>query len=377
MNLDDLVNEIGEDMKEKGSDCSSTSKQTPREKREGQSSDVSSTKSSPSLITSTVSTSSSSEPNEPQTKPSSSVGDSETSPSLSFSEPVEPLRAKSSSTGQTAAAERTTPGQEDEPIEHAVRKSDHKGSAESSTAETDESKVEKLSEMDPQQKMQLIHQTLKLETKAGSPKEEEDGKSTKENEDMKDQILESLNDNKDEQRNKEERQTSGPEKDQGGLLLSEGVNEVKDEGSTVKPAQTDRTQTEDRETGKDKKTDEIISVGDESVTSKISLRRSTRGVKNTQETTRDKETITTRTTRGGKTEKDSAEKGEGETRRTPEALKDVAPTETAQDSSEPKPKIPEDFQETEEDKEAATSRKRGRPRKTQQTPSKTSRTFVC
>lgn len=376
MNLEDLVNEIGEDMKEKGSDYSSTSKQTPREKREGQSSDVSSTKSSPSLITSSVSTSSSLEPNEPQTKPSSSVGDSETSPSFSFSEPVEPLRAKSSSTGQTAAAERT-PGQEDEPIEHAVRKSDHKGSAESSTAETDETKVEKLSEMDPQPKMQLIHQTLKLETKAGTPKEEEAGKSTKENEAMKDQILDSLNDNKDEQRNKEERQASGPEKDQGGLLVSEGVNEVKDEGSTMKPAQTDRAQTEDRETGKDKKTDEVISVGDKSVPPKIYLRKSSRGAKNTQETTRDKETITTRTTRGGKTEKDSAERGEGETRRTPEALKDVAPTETAEDSSEPKQKIPEDFQETEEDKEAATSKKRGRPRKTQQTPGKTNRTSVC
>ncbi|XP_037535242.1 suppressor protein SRP40-like [Nematolebias whitei] len=387
-------------MKEKGSDYSSTSKQTPTEKREGQSSDVSSTESSPSLTTSSVSTSSSSEPNKPQTKPSSSVGGIETSPSFSSSESVETLRDESSSTGQTAAAERT-PGQEDEHIESAVRTSDHKGSAESSAAESDESIIEKLSETGPEQTLELIHQTLKLETNDGTPKEEEDGKSTKENEDVNAQILDSLNENKDEQRNKKERHTSGPEKDQGGLLVSEGVNEVKtcsktktddsvkvkdgaasnqqrveDEGSTVKPDQTDRTQTEDRETGKDKKTDEIISVGDESVPKKISLRRSSRGAKNTQETTGDKETITTRTTRGGRTEQDSAERGEGETRRTPEALKDVTPTETAEDSSEPQRKIPEDFQETEKDKEAATSRKRGRPRKTRQTPGKTNRTSL-
>lgn len=371
------INETGEDTKEKGSDKSSASKQTPREGREGHSADVSSPKpsktSSPFLTTSgvVVPTGSCSEP---QTKPSSSV--------------------RGSGTSSSAAAVRT-PGQEDEPTEGAVRTSDHKGSAESSAAKTVESKVEKFSETDPEEKLELIHQTQKLETEE---EEEEDGKGTKESGDTKDQILD---EDSDEQRNRGERrgtQTSGPEKDQvphqGGLLVSEGADgdetcrqtttsvkvtdashqqRVKDGGSNVKPDQTATSQTEDGGTGRDKMTDEIVSVGDKSVLS-MPLRRSPRGARNTRETTRDNET-----TRAEKTEKDSEERDEGETRRTPgrKGQEDVTPTKTTEDTSEPKQKLPEDIQEAEEDKEAATSRRRGRPRKTRQTPGETSRTCVC
>lgn len=361
------------------SEDASESKQTVEEKPEERSSDVSSKTSSSTSSNSSVSTSSTSDPDKPQTEPSSS------------SESDETLRAQSSSAA----------------LRISEQESHQKVSEDNIATKTVESKVETLSEVDPEQK--FIPQTQSLETKDKSPED----KDTKDTEDKRDQILVSL-DKKSIDQIKEENQeseTPGPEKD---LLVSVDVKDetcseanmdasaevddstdaalnqeetqlVKDEASTVKLDLVTGSQTEE-----DKKTDETIPVPE------TPLRQSSTGAKDNQKTfleATDEVTIMTRSTRRRKTieKKDSDERKENKTptrtktpgrdgqdaptteQKTPSG--DVAPTENTKDTNESEQNISEDFRETDEDNKAATPRPRGRPRKTTKlSPGETSRT---
>ncbi|XP_037832597.1 uncharacterized protein LOC108248598 isoform X2 [Kryptolebias marmoratus] len=373
LNFEDFVtiDEISED-----GGSSSTSNQIPGEKRGRQSSGVcsaefsessSSSSSKSTNSSSSPSSASVSEPSKPQTKPSSSVRGSKPSSSSSSSESVDTLRAQSSFKTRSSSS---SSGEKANATESAGRRSLR-------SAKAIESKVETLSEMDPEQKLELIHRTWSLETEDETLREAKkcEENKTEEDGDTKDQILDSFSEKNEEEN--QETQTPGPEKDQvphpGGPQVSDGVHEhetcretrvdasvkvkddaagdeaapnqeekhlVKGEGSAVKPDQAARSRTEDGDT---------VPV--------TSLRRSTRGAKNKQKTAQDKEpTVMTRSTRGRKelkteTEKDSESETPRRTRRTP--------GRGGQERNKRKD-TPEDFR----DKDAAARRTRGRTRKT-------------
>nr|XP_015801699.2 uncharacterized protein LOC107376896 [Nothobranchius furzeri] len=412
------IDEINEDEVDK--DVSPSSKPTSRDSEEASkptSSSPSSTDASPS---STELQKHPLEPNKSQTNPSSSANN--TSPFVPSSKSVEPsvspglkaqpIRAKTPKrasqalptgrvTRSSAAAVKTSVEtlrshqKEGEPPGGAMAEA----SAESSTETSD------IRPPSPRDKLETVLKDVKTR------KEKDEGKSTEvtEKSEEDDLVISSL----DEQMNKvsnEETQKPRSEGDQVSQNECLHVSEVnkdqicseiknakhesataqQEEGSPPKPDQAmeenqnvpvnqDESQTEDGEKVKD--------FQEESVP-KMSARRSSRGTKGLK-TSPDKVTIVTRSTRGRRTmtaeESEDGEKN-GKEKETPTRpgrtlgrneqqlnnedtpkVKDITPTNktnTDGDTDGPKTSLEVSGESEEETKQAASPRKRGRPRKT-------------
>ncbi|XP_015801699.3 uncharacterized protein [Nothobranchius furzeri] len=412
------IDEINEDEVDK--DVSPSSKPTSRDSEEASkptSSSPSSTDASPS---STELQKHPLEPNKSQTNPSSSANN--TSPFVPSSKSVEPsvspglkaqpIRAKTPKrasqalptgrvTRSSAAAVKTSVEtlrshqKEGEPPGGAMAEA----SAESSTETSD------IRPPSPRDKLETVLKDVKTR------KEKDEGKSTEvtEKSEEDDLVMSSL----DEQMNKvsnEETQKPRSEGDQVSQNECLHVSEVnkdqicseiknakhesataqQEEGSPPKPDQAmeenqnvpvnqDESQTEDGEKVKDFQEESIP---------KMSARRSSRGTKGLK-TSPDKVTIVTRSTRGRRTmtaeESEDGEKN-GKEKETPTRpgrtlgrneqqlnnedtpkVKDITPTNktnTDGDTDGPKTSLEVSGESEEETKQAASPRKRGRPRKT-------------